>query len=87
MVDLIKKTSFEATLTLKNFQAFCKTRQMLLSPVFNVQKALQTATLGITGFESLGNRVLEVHYSRNLPVKEVLALVSTLMSLTLDIIF
>eukprot|EP01032_Pedospumella_encystans_P014747 gene14747-16912_t len=73
-VGLVDKANYEGFVNIKGFQAFCKTRQMFLSPVFNVQKCLQQATLGVTGWENIAKRSIEVHVGRCLTVRELLAL-------------
>lgn len=72
------KTNLVGHMYLNSFQKFCKTHQVLLSPVFHVQETLQTATLGTAGWEIVGTRVLEVYEGNKMTVRELLALVSTL---------
>lgn len=84
---LVEKANYEGFVNIRGFQAFCKTRQMFLSPVFIVQKGLQQATLGVTGWENVAKRNIEVHFGRSLTVRELLSLVSTLFFATYTSLF
>lgn len=68
-------TNFEGKMNMNGFQKFCKTRQVLLSPVINTQQALMAATLGTAGWELVASRTLEVYPGRNITIRELLALV------------
>jgi hypothetical protein len=78
----VKKTNLVGQMYMNSFQKFCKTHQVLLSPVFHVQETLQTATLGPAGWEVVGTRVLEVYEGNKMTVRELLALVSILDTVT-----
>jgi len=75
MLELMKKTDAFGMVHIKHFLSFCKPRQHFFSAVFTVQKALQEATLGVSGWKSVGGRVIGIHFGLSLPVTEVMALV------------
>uniref|UniRef100_A0A7S3M1J4 EF-hand domain-containing protein n=1 Tax=Spumella elongata TaxID=89044 RepID=A0A7S3M1J4_9STRA len=56
------------------FRPYCKTHQALLTPVFTMQQKLRNATLGVSLWESLSNRNIEVHVGRSMPIKELMVL-------------
>eukprot|EP01032_Pedospumella_encystans_P014826 gene14826-17002_t len=56
------------------FRPYCKTHQALLTPVFTMQQKLRNATLGVSLWESLSNRSIEVHVGRSMPIKELMVL-------------
>lgn len=66
----------EGFMTSKGFQAFFKTRQVLLSTLFNTQKAIQKGTLSIGTWETIASRSVLVHPGRNTTVRNLQALVS-----------
>ena len=75
MLELMKKADVYGMVHIKHFLSFCKPRQQLFSAVFVVQKGLQEATLGVSGWKSVGSRVIGIHFGLSLPVTEVIALV------------